>query len=446
MADVLTIALATLCTLLPFWLAGRQGLVAWVSPMHLLGYFCALGFWAKVVAYAVAPDLAFYARFDPAAGAGLRGAIYLGGFIVLICLGYLLACKPVSVAQQISTTRAVAAGVQQIGLLAAIALAVTALTMLLILRARGDDIGEAGLIAAVNHSKQINVNADGVGATLAGIKTLFIVPKFAFVLCLAQTILQPRPALILLTGALAAALVAAALMSGDRFALVDLAVYVLATHALLGGRLGWRQVGLGLGLAAAMVALSAYMTQLRLGADGAKILHQIIGSTYFLDINVAVMVTDRVTPGQLLLGQSYGWWVFGWIPRGYWPDKPAVDLGVYLKREVMGVATGGAFNVTGPGEAFLNFGWAGLAVAPLTGWMFRKGEAFLLDPSRNARLGTAFVYPLLFYPLVRTCLQSSFSAFVVAAAVQLVLIIGLRALFIRRLRWRFHHVERISHA
>ena len=73
MADVLIIALAALCTLLPFWIAARHGLLGWVSPLHLLGYFCGLGFLAKAVAYAAAPDLAFYARFAPAPGAALMG-------------------------------------------------------------------------------------------------------------------------------------------------------------------------------------------------------------------------------------------------------------------------------------------------------------------------------------------------------------------------------------
>lgn len=446
MADVLIITLAGLCTLLPFWIATKQGLLPWVSPLHLLGYFCALGFLAKVVAYAFTPELAFYAGFDPAPGDALRGAIYLALFIMLICLGYLLACRPQTAAARIIAARGVAQSVPHMAALVGVALAVTLLTTLLVLRARGARIGDAGLIAALNRSKQINVNADGVGATLAGIKTLFVIPKFAFVLCLAQCLLHPRPALVAMTLALAAALLGIALISGDRFELVELGISALATHALLGLRLGWRQAALGLIFGAGVVLLSAYMTQLRLGTDGAAILRQIIGSTYFLDINVAVMVTGHVTPAQMLLGESYGWWAFGWVPRDIWPDKPAIDLGVYFKRDVMGVPTGGAFNVTGPGEAFINFGWAGLMVAPALGWLFRVGEAFLLDAQRVAHSGSAFLYPVLFCPFVQACLQSSFSAFVVGAAAQLVLILGIRAFFIRRLRWRLVPAERLSHA
>ena len=112
----------------------------------------------------------------------------------------------------------------------------------------------------------------------------------------------------------------------------------------------------------------------------------------------------------------------------------------------MGITTGGAFNVTGPGEAFINFGWAGLAVAPALGRAFRMGEAVLLDAQRTARTGAAFLYPILFYPFVQACLQSSFSAFIVGAAAQLVLIVMIRALFIRPLHWRAVPIERLSHA
>ncbi|ARU01555.1 oligosaccharide repeat unit polymerase [Yoonia vestfoldensis] len=447
MADVLIIALAALCTLLPFWIAARQGLLAWVSPLHLLGYFCGLGFLAKALAYAIAPDLAFYASFDPAPGAALAGAIYLGGFVALICAGYLLACKPQQPpAARIMAARGIALGVQPMGALVGLALVVSLVTVLLILRARGLGLGEAGLIAGLNRTKQINVNADGIGATLAGIKTLFVIPKCAFVLCLAQMIVQPTPPRVMMTLALAGALVGIALVSGDRFELVELAIYALATYALLGGRLGWRQGLLGLACAWLIVMLSAYMTELRLGGQGASLLRQIIGSTYFLDINVAVMVTGHVETAQMLLGQSYGWWVFGWVPRDIWPDKPAIDLGVYFKREIMGLATGGAFNVTGPGEAFINFGWAGLAVAPVLGWAFRLGEAYLLNARHIAQRGTAFLYPLLFYPFVQACLQSSFSAFIVGAGAQLMLIMVIGAVFLRPLRWRAVSSKRMSYA
>jgi oligosaccharide repeat unit polymerase len=430
MADLFIIALAFCCTLIPLYGGARWGLVAWVSPLHILAYLAAAGFLAKALAYATAPDLAFYARFEPAPGAVLRGAIYLGLFILLITLGYGMACRPLSRRLIVVATR-IKAGQLRHGLpLALGAGCVTLLTIALILRARGAGWGDAGLLASLNSAKQIAVNADGVGATLAGIKTFFVVPKYAFILSLAALILQPGARLALITGALALLLVAVALVSGDRFDLVELAVYALASYALMGGRIGLRG-GLAMLLAGILLALVAgQMTQLR-GAE-AGLGAQILGSSYFLDLNIAVMVTDRVSPDLMLGGQSYFWWLYGWVPRAIWPDKPAVDLGVYLKQVVMGEMAQGGYNVTGPGEAFINFGWGGLLMAPLLGAVFRWGEAFLLQPARNLAHGTAFLYPLLFYPFVQASLQSSFSAYLVGAMAQLLVVLALRPVVLAR--------------
>ena len=70
-----------------------------------------------------------------------------------------------------------------------------AATALMIVHARGASL-DLGLLSGVNSAKQIDINANGVGSTLAGLKTFFIVPKFAFVLLLAHGIAaQSRGAL-----------------------------------------------------------------------------------------------------------------------------------------------------------------------------------------------------------------------------------------------------------
>jgi hypothetical protein len=174
-------------------------------------------------------------------------------------------------------------------------------------------------------------------------------------------------------------------------------------------------------------------------------LHQIVGSTYFLDFNASVMVTQRVTPVMYLLGDSYTWWSFGWVPRAVWIDKPAIDLGVFFKRDVMGIETGGAFNVTGPGEAFINFGWFGMAVGVALGWIYRRGEVLLLSAQGALRHASFVAYPLLFYPFVQATLQSSFSAFIVGAAAQTVLIMAMIVLFVPRYRPVFSTLPRYVH-
>ncbi|PJI85113.1 oligosaccharide repeat unit polymerase [Yoonia maricola] len=438
MENLLIVALALVCTVIPFWMGGRYGLLHLVSPMHFLGYFCAFGFLVKVAVYGGRPEYAFYSRYIDTPGAMQIGAIYLAGFILLMCLGYRCAVRPFDPPPAISEARIVAGGLIGQGWLFAGAFAVAGLTFALLLQARGISLFSADLLTAFNADKQINVNSDGVGATLAGIKTLFVVPKFAFVLLLAQGLVQRARWLLVQAFVLAMLLVGIALISGDRFELVELLVFGSITYLMLGGRIGWRSLICMTAAAGLVLWLSAYMTALR-GTD-AGLLHQIVGSTYFLDINAAVMVTDQVKPVSYLWGETYGWWTFGWVPRAIWVDKPAIDLGVFLKRDVMQVATGGAFNVTGPGEAFMNFGWAGSFVGFALGWVYRRAEVLLLSARSGLRHGSFYLYPLTLYPFVQATLHSSFSGFIVGAVAQLVLIFAMIAVFVPR--YRSHQMTR----
>ena len=426
------VLLALICTLLPLWMGRRYGLVPVVSPMHLLAYFCAFGFAVKVAVYGAAPDWAFYARFVTTPDAPSLGALYLASFVLLTCLGYRAAVRPVMTRVRTSDARLIAGRLVRQGWLFSAAFAVSALTILLLLRARGAPGLSLDLLSTLNADKQINVDERGVGSTLAGIKTLFVVPKFAFVLLLGQGIVRRNPRLLVQAAVLAALVVCIALISGDRFELVELLVYAIATYVILGGRIGARAVLLiGVGCVGVLLT-SAYMTALR--GNDAGLLHQIVGSTYFLDINAAVMIADRMPRDGYLLGESYGWWSFGWVPRAIWIDKPAIDLGVFFKRDVMGVHTGGAFNVTGPGEAFINFGWAGMGVGFVLGWLYRKGEVMLLGSLHVPRHGAFWLYPMLFYPFVQATLQSSFSAFIVGAVAQAAILALMMAVFVPRYR------------
>ncbi|WP_411890138.1 oligosaccharide repeat unit polymerase [Yoonia sp. SDW83-1] len=428
------ILLALLCTAVPFMLGQRYGLVRLVSPMHLVAYFCFFGFLLKVTVYAARPELAFYRRFVENPWGDQLGAIYLALFILLLCAGYRVACRASRRADMIVAARLVSAGITRKGSLFVVALGVALATIIVILRARGATGLDLALLTSLNTAKQINVDANGIGATLAGIKTFFIIPKFAFVLLLASAIATRQRRVMVQAGLLGLLLIVIALISGDRFELVELTVFALVVHMMLVGRVNLRLLAFGALALMLLGGVSAYMTQLRLGGGPiwAALADQVVGSTYFLDINAAIMVTDRVTPPDLLLGQSYTWWSFGWVPRGIWPDKPAIDLGVFFKRDIMGVHTGGAFNVTGPGEAFINFGWAGIGIGFVLGWVYRKGEVFLLSARGTFRHGTCLLYPILFYPFVQATLQSSFSAFIVGAAAQFVLLAVMIWVFVAR--------------
>ncbi|MBE0412434.1 oligosaccharide repeat unit polymerase [Yoonia sp.] len=442
MENALIIALGLVCAAVPFALGQRYGLVRLVSPMHLLGWFCLFGFTTKAVVYAMAPQFAFYRRFVDNPWGDLLGALYLALFILAICLGYRLACAPVRQPDNIQAARIIATGIARRGWLFGLAFGVAAATALMILRARGATL-DLDLLAGVNSAKQINVGANGVGSTLAGLKTLFIVPKCAFVLLLAHGVAARARLALVQAAALAVLLLGIALISGDRFELVEMLIYALATSLMLGGRISGRAAVWLVGVGAVIVALSVYMTELRLGQGGGfgLLASQLVGSTYFLDLNAAIMITDRMEPDQMMLGQSYFWWLFGWVPRAIWVDKPAVDLGVFFKRDLMGVYTGGGYNVTGPGEAFINFGWGGVGVGLVLGWLYRKGEAAVLAARATLRHGAFLLYPLLFYPFVQATLQSSFSAFIVLAVAQFVMIAAMIAIFVPRyaVKARLYH-------
>lgn len=428
----LILTAAVMACLLPWVIGQRFGVIALVSPMHLLAYFCGFGFLAKVIAYCFAPELAFYPAYTRQSWALLGGAVYLTGFVVMLCLGYLAAVRPFPKAEARAVRRQTAAKLRGLWPLAALACLIAYLTLAELLAARGFSGLSWDALQALNQSKQVAVNAVGVGATFAGLKSLFVLPKLAFVLVLARAVSLREPAMMALAVALGSVLLGVALVSADRFELVELALMSVASVALFGGRIGALGHLCALASLLGLCLIAAVMTGLR-GSD-AGLWQQILGSTYFLDINIAAIVTDRVSPAIYLGGDSYSWWTFGWVPRALWPDKPAIDLGVMLKRDVLGVPTGGAFNVTGPGEAFLNFGWAGVCVGFVLGWMYRKAEVWLLWPSgRAARQLRVVYYPLILMPFVQTSLQSSFSAFVVGAVAQVLLISAM--LWLWRVRW-----------
>jgi hypothetical protein len=52
------------------------------------------------------------------------------------------------------------------------------------------------------------------------------------------------------------------------------------------------------------------------------------------------------------------------------------------------------------------------------------------------RHASFLLYPMLFYPFVQATLQSSFSAFIVGGMAQLVLILGMIAIFVPRYQVR----------
>jgi hypothetical protein len=233
--NILIIAVAGMAATLPFWLGQRYGAVPLVSPMHLLSYFCAFGFLIKAVVYANSPQWSFFGRFIDTPGADLTGALYLGAFIMLMCAGYRCAVRRSDRRGAVGEIRLIAAGLQRHNWLFAASFMIAGLTLVLMMRARGVSGVSLDLLETLNKDKQINVDAAGNGATLAGIKTLFVVPKCAFVLLFANGVVQRNAWVLMQSALIAALLICIALVSGDRFELVELFAYGAITYLLVGG-------------------------------------------------------------------------------------------------------------------------------------------------------------------------------------------------------------------
>lgn len=429
MISLLHLFLAISCVAMPWAVARRVGMIRYFSPLHLVAWFAGFGILLKTISYTVNPALAFYPRFAPTPGADMLGLIYLTLFIAALCLGYVTMCKGALPSHNPAVSRLVSATLRRRWLVISIAIVVSLSVVTMLLRARGVSHVSLRVIADLNSSKQIAVNDAGVGQTMAGLKMAFIVPKLVFVMCLAHAVASENKVSILVTTLLTCLMIGIGVITGDRFEMIELLLYGLITWVILNGGFSAR-AALVFGVALiALLCVGAIMTDLRLaanqgialGATAERLFKQIVGSTYFLDLNTAVIVVDRVSADQALWGESYFWWTFGWVPRALWDAKPATDLGVYFKRDILGVATGGAFNVSGPGEAFINFRWAGVCVGFALGACYRWLEELTLRAQPSARYAAFLLYPLFVYPFVQATLQSSFSAHLVAAVVQLVL-------------------------
>ena len=141
-----------------------------------------------------------------------------------------------------------------------------------------------------------------------------------------------------------------------------------------------------------------------------NLLEPILESTYFTDINILGSIMERMKYRNIdfLMGQSYFSVIYGFIPRFLWSDKPAISLGIFIKNEVFGLRGSlGGIPPTMPGEAFINFGWWGLIVPFIYGFVLRKFEYLVLN--KFAKSIGLYLYSLLIFPLAWSLMQSSFA-------------------------------------
>lgn len=426
--------LALMMTFTPFVLGSRTGILPFLSPLHILSYLLFLGVLVKTI-YMVVFDGSLFLNFFIFNETDIViGYFFILLFVFSICAGYFsLSLKNVNHAsrseiaiafEKINRPKAIAAA----GVIAALGIVIFLLT------SRGlDGFGsllESETLNTLNSEKIARIEGqDEFGASGAAVKVFIIFQKFALLFFLARAVLKK--------GSYAPFLVFLALdvfmitIQGSRIALLNTFMIIWLVPLLLGQRIRASHMALATVVAALILVVFVAMTNLRSVTQDSNAnftlkpaIEQVVSSTYFMDISAPTLVIALSDEDDRFWGASYINWTWGWIPRAIWPEKPALDTGLYLKREILNLrGTIGGINPTGPGEAFMNFGWLGLIVGLGYGMLFRLLELFALSRKGIAKYEGLWLYPLTITPFIMGALQSSFSGVLVSAAVASVLLI-----------------------
>lgn len=107
--------------------------------------------------------------------------------------------------------------------------------------------------------------------------------------------------------------------------------------------------------------LSGNVQSYRLSTTSA--FERILGGAYFMDIGKTSVILDTVpdaVPYQF--GKTFTLFLIAPIPRAIWPDKPAVRVSVFIGEEIYYRPDKAGIPPGFIGEAYLNFGFAGIAV------------------------------------------------------------------------------------
>lgn len=116
-----------------------------------------------------------------------------------------------------------------------------------------------------------------------------------------------------------------------------------------------------------------------------------------LDI-LSVIVRDTGTRVDYQGGWSIAYIPIGWVPRLFWPEKPALIIGGWVTENFCFPGIESSTGATWMGELYFNFGWLGIAIGMvLLGIWFRVlQESFLgLDATIPAMLaGVATIWVL----------------------------------------------------
>ena len=434
--EVVLIILALSCVITPLVVGRKYGILPYVSPLYFVSYFAFFGILLKTISYLIAPELVFFRNYIRDDSAVMWGYLYVTLFVFAICVGYRFGIRRVEFLRSADFAKISVLSILKRKSLFLFSVTAFVLVAISFLSHRGfsglSDAFSLTTLHILNSQKLSQIEGvEGYGSSFAAIRPLFIINTLAFVVFYSIQRVRPSVRNGAYTYFTLFICVLATLLLGQRIELVSLIIYVLCINIMLGRKVNISMIA---GLVAAfslVLVVFVFMTTLR-SAKGdiydsdlliSASLSQILNSTYFLDVNMSILIVELSDPESRFYGESYLWWLFGWIPREIWPTKPALTLGPYIKQYVLGIYGGvGGINPTGPGEAFLNFAWFGIFVGAALGFAYRKIEEFMLSTKMVLNGGSVWLYPLLFFPFIQTTLQSSFSAFIVSVTVEFIII------------------------
>ncbi len=146
-------------------------------------------------------------------------------------------------------------------------------------------------------------------------------------------------------------------------------IMVILYFVLMIGRIGWREASAIAGrdssqqLTVDLVAARSFAYF----SDSQQFLSSWLGGATINSIESFANVVELVPQDiDYLWGETFYWVVITPIPRVWWPDKPSVNLGIYVKRQMTGFeATGGGVPISWFGELYLNFGAWGIVPGSL---------------------------------------------------------------------------------
>lgn len=157
-----------------------------------------------------------------------------------------------------------------------------------------------------------------------------------------------------------------------------------------------------------------------------SIVERLFGSRDFLDITTTAHIIAAIQDGRLdyAYGRTYFTWLYAPIPRTMWPEKPVVSIGWEIKRCVFGLYGLGGIPPGSIGEAYWNFGYAGVVVmwllGAVIGWVYRSLRDYV---SQNKNIALIYVYIFLLWAF--RAFSNSSSAMVGALQTALPLILAL---------------------